>query len=476
MVFGVVSVAKVMPAVELQMTYSLSDERITTMQPAKPLQAGGNTLVKDQPKPAAIPRTERQAGEEIVILGKDYFLVEKDGAKTMYNIKDRQVLAQQAGKQDWTAVSLYSDLGFRIMEYQNRVVLGRALAAGGVKDSGVAWMADPFELETLFAMRFPDARGKTVTGLKRETLGDGAWSFRRDRREVVRFMASTSKVPEELRAVFERWLVYTSRIHPDIRRDIVAKGFVPETLQAHWRNTGEEGTTALELKDVVIMEGNTHASAAGLAVVPGPEGPLREVVDASHDAKRRAACPTRESAVKFADEAIASGRALDGFLGLLEITFQSGDDIAADLRSYRGRMEQDQLCKQFFEGMAQSDKASCEHAVKVLRAIDRKDLKKDYILDIHLADALSSLGQRGEAETLFLSVLRRNPFLVGVWNDLGQLYYRGYEMDKAWLCWDVARTICSEHPMLKSITAFERRMEGDFPEFFLNPSGTAVHG
>ncbi len=436
------------------------------MQAAKPQQANP-TAAATTATGKGEPRTERHAGELVVALGCDYFLVERDGAATLYDLKGKRILTRAAGKHEWTEISLFSDLGFRVMEYQNRVMLGRVLSAGGIKDPSVLGMGDTFELETLFCLRFPDERGKPVAGLKRETLENGAWSFRKDGKEVVLFKPSVSAVSEEFRALFDRWMVYGCRVHPDIRREIVASGRVPQILLTHWKNTGEGDTSSLELKSVVESEDTAVTPAAGLATLSSAEGPLRELVELTRDPKRRAEGPTTDSLKRFADDAMASGRVLDGFLALLEITFQNGGDVSAEFRRYRDRITQDEACKRFFEGMAQSDKTSCEHAVEVLRSIDRKQLKKDYIVDIHLADALSTLGRGAEAETVIFSVLHRNSFLVGVWNDLGQQYYRGYEMGKAWLCWDTARAICPQHPMLKSITELERRLESDFPEFFL---------
>ena len=463
---GVVIAASTLAGAELRMVYSFTEERVTTMQAAKPQQANP-TAAATTATGKGEPRTERHAGELVVALGGDYFLIERDGVGTSYDFKARRILSQAAGRHEWTEISLFSDLGFRVMEYQNRVMLGQVLSASGLKDPSVTGMGDTFELETLFCLRFPNERGKPVVGLKKETLENGAWSFRKDGKEVVLFKPSASAVPEKFRAVFERWLVYACRIHPDIRREIVASGRVPQTLLTHWKNTGEGDTSSLELKSFVESEDTVVIPAAEHVALPAAEGPLRELVELSRDPKRRAERPTTDSLKRFADDAMASGRVLDGFLALLEITFQNGGDIAADFRRNRDRISQDEGCKRFFEGMAQSDKASCEHAVQVLRAIDRKQLKKDYIVDIHLADALSTLDRGAEAEIVFFSVLHRNPFLVGVWNDLGQQYYRGYEMGKAWLCWDTARAISPGHPMLRSITEMERRFEADFPEFFL---------
>ena len=84
-------------------------------------------------------------------------------------------------------------------------MLGRVLSAGGIKDPSVLGMGDTLEFETLFCLRFPDERGKPVAGLKRETLENGAWSFRKDGKEVVLFKPSVSAVSEERAPAMAGW-------------------------------------------------------------------------------------------------------------------------------------------------------------------------------------------------------------------------------------------------------------------------------
>ncbi len=442
------------------MVYAITEEGVTLRQPegqTSPVAANASSK----------SRTERKEGRLTVTLGDSYFEEERADGSVRYNFRSRRILLRDPRKANWTSYPLYSDLGFRLMEYQNRVMLGRALAAGGIKETSIASMGDTFELETLFCLRFPGDRSKPVDGLTRKVLADGTWSYVRNADEVAGFKASAYKVPEQLRATYEKWLIYRSRIHPQIRREIVEAGAFPLLLRTHWHNTGETGVTTLLLKDSGTIEGSPHTPDPALEALPFAEGDLLKALLSSRDPKVRAERGTLDAAVRLADEAVARGRPLDGLLGLLEIQFQGGYDTAPALQQLHAQFSQDQECTRFIASLRQSSRTECEVGLKVLRGIDRKGLTKGYILDVHIGDQLSSLGQSKDAEAEFLSVLQLNPLLAGPWNDLGQLYYRRYDMPKAWLCWDAGRGVCPSHPMLQGVTKLEGRMQNDFPEYFM---------
>lgn len=442
---------------EARIVYGLTEEGVTMMQPK-----GQTSLTAGSASPKS-----RKEDQLTVILGDAYFEEERADGSVKYDFRSRRILSREPRKGNWTSYPLFSDLGFRLMEYQNRVMLGRALAAGGVKESSIASMGDTFELETLFSLRFPNNRSKPVDGLTRKVLADGTWSFLRNADEVVGFKASAYKVPAQLRATYEKWLIYRSRIHPQIRQKIVEAGAYPLLLRTHWHNTGETGVTTLLMQDSGRIEGSPHMPDPTLDALPSAEGELLKALLSSRDPKVRAERRTLDAAVRLADEAVARGRPLDGLLGLLEIQFQGGGDTAPALQRFHTQFSQDQECTRFISSLGQSSSTECEEGLRTLREIDRKGLTKDYILDVHIGDQLSNLGRSKEAETEFLSVLQRNPLLAGPWNDLGQLYFRRYDMPKAWLCWDAGRGVCPSHPMLDGVTKLEGRMQSDFPEFFM---------
>lgn len=437
------------------------------MKPARPAESKGTAKSALDANGREKPELKHDTGEMEVILAESYFLVAQDKSTVLYDLRAKRILQRQAPEQAWKSTSLYSDLGFRLAEYQNRVFLGRALAAGGIKAPDMLAMGEPFELQTLFGLVLPDPQHAPPISIKPELEKDGSWIFKQGGAEAAYFKPSQTEMPSLLREMALRWLAYRTRLHPEIRRQIAAQSQVPEMLRTHWANTGTMGTTTLVLQSVSLLDGNAHEPKDAQHVGVNAEGELLALVHASQDANRRALCPSLESASKFADQSVAAKCPLDGLLGLFEVMFQSGDKVVDEVKRLRPQIEKDPQCKRFFAAINQQNKEACKRSVELLRSFDRKGLTKDYILDIHLADALSTLGQGEEAKQLFMGILKRNPFLAGVWNDLGQQYQSEYDMGKAWLCWDLARRIAPQHPMLAGVTRNELRMEHDFPDFFL---------
>jgi hypothetical protein len=458
-------------AVELHLTYEQTEETETVMQPAaEALGAAKPDGATEAKGGKAEPKHERKTAQIVFVIGERYLVVRQNGSALEYDFDAKRVLGREKADLPWTGSSLFSVIGFQVAEYQNRVMLGGLLSSVGLKDQEMLrGMGDTFELETLFGLRMPDERSKQVEGLTRME-GKGkrkSWMYTHGGAEVVFFEPSTHMVPAELRDVYTRWFVYCMHLHPEIRRQIVEVGMVPARLRTNWCNTGMKGRTEVVLKSAEVRKGNSEAPASVLAVADGASGMLHEVLAASRDPKRWEQRATKESVAKAADEAIADGRALDGVLTLMEFYLQSGVNVTTELARHRQAIGADARCKQFFAAMQQGDKAACERSVEALRVMDRQGLTKAHVLDIHLANALTSLGKTDDAEKLFFSVLQANPLIAGVWHDLGQLYHGGYEMPMAWLCWDNARRLYPEHPMLAGITNLERRLEQDFPEFFL---------
>ena len=92
--------------------------------------------------------------------------------------------------------------------------------------------------------------------------------------------------------------------------------------------------------------------------------------------------------------------------------------------------------------------------------------EKAYVLGIFRADMELTLGNRDAAAGLFLAALQKNPFLTGVWKDLGDNFATAADAADAWRCYDIARRIAPQHPLLKDVAAREDAVAKTHPELF----------
>jgi hypothetical protein len=100
--------------------------------------------------------------------------------------------------------------------------------------------------------------------------------------------------------------------------------------------------------------------------------------------------------------------------------------------------------------------------LEALDALDRDQFSHPHVLDVFKANMLTGMGRSDEARALFLDHLRRSPWLAAAYKDLGDLYYARYEMSRAWLCWEIGRSIAPGHPNWGKLRAYEDRLRKEF--------------
>lgn len=443
-------------------------ETTITRPSAKP-SAGEPPAAAVQRAAAAEPVTETRTYEKRLTFGADYLASEEEKETEIYDFGSRRHFRLSAETNDHLDVSLYALVAFRVRELQNRIVLGNALRAGGVKeDSG---MLDPFEAESLFGLELPEKAAPGAPpapakpdGFSRRVREDGGVEFVHGDRVVVGFTSGTLELAEGRRRDWERFLIHECAIHPRIRAQLVEAGHLPARLEFTSRDSFRTRTTVFESLRAEVAPAQTPGQRlAGRA----PRQPLEsEPLLAAIARTTGARPPTKAEAIAFADAAIAAGRPLDGLLALLEHGFQTGDQPTDEIRRHKKTFERDEPCRRFFGGRGQANNEERERSLAAYDSIDRTNLQKAYVLDILRANMLGPLGRSAEAKRLLIAALEVNPFLGGVYGDLGNLHFHAYEMAEAWTCWDVGRRLHPGHRLLAGATELERRFARDFPHLF----------
>jgi tetratricopeptide (TPR) repeat protein len=129
-------------------------------------------------------------------------------------------------------------------------------------------------------------------------------------------------------------------------------------------------------------------------------------------------------------------------------------------------IQADSHAKTLFTYLNPGDQISPEDAYKEFEALEKFAGEKAYILWIFEADMLSRINKKKESLEKFYKALKVNPYIAGIYKDIGEIFYSNYNTDLAWLCWDIARRIYPEHSMLKPITELEENLQKKYPEYF----------
>ena len=450
-------------AEEWQITYSVTQEQ----------------LLKD-PQGTAAPKKQERSYILTITLGQQHLAADDGHEKRVYNFARRRMLQLNLDKHEYDDWSLYSNIGSRVREIQNRFAIGASWRA--TKFAAQEYFGR-FDNETNLGIVLPEMKlDEPEPVIEREDLPGGGLDFRHDGLSVVQFIPATTALPVLFSPRFASFLAYECNIHPKIRRQLAVADGIPRLLVTHWRLGNQQNTATYRLKSVERLATDSTVVPANFRPAPHQEGPFKElfhVISLVRDPVYVKQRITRDGAGQFAKDVIAAKRPLDACLALIEYGLQSGEQNPDDLRQYKREFEQDNQCRLYLASLDQSSDEACRKSLASCESIDRTGLRKAYMLDLQRADLLQILGRgRGgattpaeqnqtvTAETLFLKVLAANPFLAGAYHDLGALYDETFRSSLAWLCFDTGRQISPDHRLLKDITTLEQRFQHDFLDYF----------
>ncbi len=422
------------------------------------------------------PRRETHSYTMTLGLSSDGFsLVEEQNPESVvYVFRARRIYTLHHDSKTYEDDSLFADLAFRVHELTQRLALGAGLrdpnhpeapGAPPSKEQGVRShrFLERFSSETLFSLRLPIGPQEAARSAIEAKQNGSTWEFAHDGDVVAQLIPAAQTFPTAYRRSLMHFLAYTCQIHPEIRNRIVALGALPGTLSFKSVEALSERTTTYKLNTTNVSQDVWKGIPPGYSRQVDRLRPLDRILQRL-DARRAAMPPaTRETLNAFVDEALARGSILDASLAWLEHHARTGDcadEVQTRIKNTRG--EQPQL----LDPARTATQEGTERALKELDAIDRSGLKKGYMLDALGGTFLSMLGRLPEADERFGKALEANPFLVNVYVQLGDNFYRSFEMVPAWRCYDAARVIDPRSPHLDAVRILEARFEQDFPENF----------
>jgi hypothetical protein len=359
---------------------------------------------------------------------------------------------------------------FRAMELNNRNAMLAAFKAAGTKD-GPDW--PPTLIQHDLAIADPRApaeirRAETATRLSFYWKDKPLFEFQKD-------YAPASRATMTLFAQSFRYSSYGT--HPKILQELQALPGIPKSI-THTAHVGGSATCptmrSRYVLDRISAGEESSFSVAGFAETPPPELAEEAALMAIARKDPRGASEQIARATEGFERAVAAGRYFEATLAAVELYLQTGDPRWQQRAgSFAGHARGDPSIRSFNSALV-VDQGRLREAIRTFRSLRPKAGEFSHVLMLTEAN-LHAQRRTGpdlehafdDAHRLHIAALKVNPYNPSVWRDLGSTYQQAYETQPAFYCWDFARELAPDHPVVRELDSMLRQLEADLPEFFL---------
>ncbi len=255
----------------------------------------------------------------------------------------------------------------------------------------------------------------------------------------------------------DKFLSLDKMLHPLVRRKVVSSMKIPKKITYRYYAGPEPTQVTLELS-------GSGPRAALDSIVP-PEykrvfderNPLKNILPHVFNDKSPIPRRSKEWYTAAISDARKKSQPLETLLLATEYLLETGDvKTGVDMmKQINADKPSDKDFHSYLSGQRFTDEATAQQNLDLLGSIDRSVLQHAYIIDIMIATGRRKLNDTAGAIKLLIGVLEKNPYIAGVYNDLGDIFYSSYDKATAWSCWDAARQLAPNHPMLTPIIELE---------------------
>ena len=427
-------------------------------------------------------------GSKFVIgIGDQYAYVETEAGVAIFDFAAEQNLSFDRASHRFTSSSLYAIPAFALYEVQNRMMMIAPMAEL-LKDESLAGQlpltaVDQFWIESDVGVAMP---GQPAPAITISENADGSIDYSYDGKIVATATLADKPLPPD---AFKRYLVVLRRViklHPVILADLASRGRILASLTfAQYQFDGMTHNPSITLQSVDERTGPYPLPADAAPhdgdnpLVAGVIADVR-LVKAQPDQRLRSDRDYQQAALSAADK----GEWLAAFLTITERYMQFGTDAPCaeqatapqncfDIAEHWEAMSQDAALSEFQSVVSANPSVDTEILVERLNAVDRSTLSNPAIVDLMIANILSAGGMADpasapKAEKLFVNYISSNPYTGSPYSDLGQHYWRQFQLIDAWQMFDLARAFgrIPGAPMIENIYEMEQKIRSAAPEYF----------
>lgn len=398
------------------------------------------------------------ARQIVLRIGVDYFYTISDGMVKAYDIPRRKIIYIK-NNQKVRELPFYAVIADRLEGFINETQTFQVLSKADVLQDKDRYGI--FNIEAKYALQ-SDIR--SAIRPRKLPSGKNKYAYNTGPDMVTVHELSKHTLIRQEPAIFERFLLYECHLHPEVRKDLIIYRRIPKQLIYRYGTGRDRRETSLTMKSVTRINDTVFTKELRRA----PRPPISELdrlfVNATANASENAI--NAEQYEDMFDASMQQSYYLDAMLISVEVYLQTGASTVNAIQRLRPYFDKEPNLGRFIDGLDGSNRKSAAISLKLLEEIDRSNVFRQHIIDLTMANALKSTGKFVAAEKKYLETLRANPYLTGVYVDLGDLYYQMGLMDKAWSTWEMALDLFPQHPMLDAVAERNEFLLSKFPEYF----------
>ena len=424
----------------------------------------------------------------IATLGPDYVSLATEDGQTIIDTKLKRLLRVDRNAGTFRNNSLFAPVSFIQSELRNREVLRNAMLKSDLVGAAMPRLLKVFWTESELGA---ESNRQARIDLKQIDHDDGSVSVLYAGEIVAGWTPSRSSLTPEQAKGFSLFMQYNLKLHPRIRRAILANQKLPASIRFK-RVQGEDEFEEVYRFRVLQQSAAAYPLSEELRpfyIAEKKDRFYRELVPIMVAAVlgQHGKGPKRlEDYVREARAAVGRNAVFEAWLTLMEGTLhylprnafcQEGeppsdscleaavveDMIGRDDRILvlRGALSQDQRTR------------NPEASLETLLRLSRKGVTRGYLLDVFAGNALSEApqleGKFGlDPADLISQGILKNPYLPNFYKELGDHFSRRNDLIRAFVCYDLGRSLPNReaNDTLEQISAMEVDLERRFPEFF----------
>jgi tetratricopeptide (TPR) repeat protein len=389
-----------------------------------------------------------------VTLGTTWFRLDDGSEADIFDFERRRIHRVDASNHLLGDESLYAVLAGREAELSNRGSMDKALQV--FKDSGRTSLR---VAEHGLSMR-TDA--KEPSGIQ-SSIADGEKRYSWNELELLAWSTELLPAKPAERDQFVQLIRYGFGGHPEILADLGCLDGIPK-----WLRISDPLTEEATRIEVTVGESTSNSPCPP---VPSETAEVDEdpVIAGAIAAVKASTSDSREALVASilaaASAAEVADRPLEAMLGYLELSVIDGQ-LPPEFLERKDVISANEDVQALVTALGAAEKKDAKAAIKTLTRLQGIAPGKAHVLSIYKANMAQLLGKSEDAVADFRAALGKNPFLTGVWKDLGDIHFQDFDTLLAWRYYEVARSIVPEHPQLAAIGLLEARLAETYPDYF----------